>query len=1120
MASYFLSKVDFTVEQDHVRRFESRETLHKYVETKKSATKTHNNFIVQDSEITVDFPFAEAQGYNYIAYNNGSVWEYAFITAVNVISTKNTQIQTRYDVWQNNAFDLTFGNCFVDREHRQRHRKVAGGMLMPLPHHVSDIPVGNLYATHKSILPQIRRSVSKDPLLFLIIAYQVGGGTTPGVGNFTAESSYSPVEATSYATIPFNPKDVSQVIVPGISTLADILDTDLFKSPNTRAIYYTPYIPVNVNDPSAYTSYSFYEKDDITLTAARPVYTGSLIPTYKYFVDVELPQMMGAVPESSINSNDASNIYSETKLLSSPYFKTIFRFETASVELGWEDLAIYVNDGKSYVRLNIEVSCTLDGANIVFVPDTYDPANRDLFSQSVKISKFTPLESDAFLEYIFANRATFNTGLRNNIIEIAASTALTLGTAAVGGGDAAAFAGGAVISGVSRVAQEMNMRNDLKSAPKQMRSTANDFLDAFSDVNPPYICFYVLTPRIEEQRSIFDYYNRYGYKVNRNKIPFTTSRKWYNYVKLTDPVIIGVYDNDDLTFLKNMFIRGTTLWHTYYNSSTNSFIGKYIGDYSGENGESIRTITNPDIDTSTDDFRDPTPEPVGPPTPIPVERFTNKIFPSTNISLFADFQGTSPNNFKNKSDIFLYYTNNKFVSGQPTYDFNLIKSGKLVDIIENGGVVYDGTKYEKTRHIGFTYIFEHYEGFKTHVCIKGSNISNTNTSEYVKTLYNNTSLITNANIGDYFTSLKILGSKSSGSDGYSNINCFIGFEWYGKFIDPRLLDTSNNIGTLNPTSFTSDIYFNSPSTDLPFSFITDTSSIVGNSKTPFSQDNRLFNVPVGGELKIKDSFWDTIPVSQRSTAYIRAQYGDGSTYNTFITLYGCGTVSNVSTNLYFDSINPLSNKKMINITNTSIIKYANRTPGVDIVLGTFLEDKVDVLIGDNYPETPINYLRNRWVPINKSSVVEDPTEIVNKTGFMQPFKDKSYPIFREFGADPNFPLGMQWHLPGQAEIFSIQSGTVIDVYKWYDLTPSLQPKYGAYIIIDHGTIGGKNYKSIYSHLSKIKVNIGDKITKGFPLATIDNYSNEHLGVDIPEEFYLELRENNVAINPKNLIVKW
>lgn len=76
------------------------------------------------------------------------------------------------------------------------------------------------------------------------------------------------------------------------------------------------------------------------------------------------------------------------------------------------------------------------------------------------------------------------------------------------------------------------------------------------------------TIRPEFARIIDDYFSRFGYKVNRYKVPELRSRESFNYVKTMGCYITGAIPNDAIVTISSAFDNGITLWH-------NTDVGNY-----------------------------------------------------------------------------------------------------------------------------------------------------------------------------------------------------------------------------------------------------------------------------------------------------------------------------------------------------------------------------------------------------------------------------------------------------------------------------------------------------------------------------------------------------------------
>ena len=151
---------------------------------------------------------------------------------------------------------------------------------------------------------------------------------------------------------------------------------------------------------------------------------------------------------------------------------------------------------------------------------------------------------------------------------------------------------GAVTGGLNAVHQrntaERNLNNDLKNgslmndtnyqqqiaamtasisdASVQPNTAKGDTTASGLDASRNTNCFYVEIINIlpEYARVIDDYWTMYGYKVNRlvkDPVPFTKTRRNYNYIKTVNDNCYGAVPNEDRDEISRIFNNGLTFWH-------------------------------------------------------------------------------------------------------------------------------------------------------------------------------------------------------------------------------------------------------------------------------------------------------------------------------------------------------------------------------------------------------------------------------------------------------------------------------------------------------------------------------------------------------------------------------
>lgn len=109
------------------------------------------------------------------------------------------------------------------------------------------------------------------------------------------------------------------------------------------------------------------------------------------------------------------------------------------------------------------------------------------------------------------------------------------------------------------------------------QTTVGDVTFAYDKLAPTY---YKMQIREENARIIDDWFTRFGYKINRVKLPNQIGRTYWNFVKIGSGESIGYSTNQtrsvpaaSMEIINTIYRNGTTIWHNHAN----------IGNYSLDN---------------------------------------------------------------------------------------------------------------------------------------------------------------------------------------------------------------------------------------------------------------------------------------------------------------------------------------------------------------------------------------------------------------------------------------------------------------------------------------------------------------------------------------------------------
>lgn len=208
------------------------------------------------------------------------------------------------------------------------------------------------------------------------------------------------------------------------------------------------------------------------------------------------------------------------------------------------------------------------GGSIKIIPTNYDN-NLNSEEEGLIAGKLPTLNwsDDEYTNWLTQNSVNIGLGIASSGLTIVGG----IGMMATGGG--AVAGAGAVVSGAMSIANELGAVYQHSLQPNSAKGNVNA-----GDIN---VCdhkngfyFYKMSIKEEYARIIDNYFNMFGYKINRVKVPNITGRSNWNYVKTINCNFDGDIPQTDLNIIKQMFNNGVTLWH---NPST-------IYDYNNSNG--------------------------------------------------------------------------------------------------------------------------------------------------------------------------------------------------------------------------------------------------------------------------------------------------------------------------------------------------------------------------------------------------------------------------------------------------------------------------------------------------------------------------------------------------------
>ena len=505
-----------------------------------------DNFTYQrkDGVIRVPYCIDDIIHYNYVMYRNegfSTKWFYAYITGMEFINANTTAVSIKTDVFQTWQFDLTYKQCFVEREH------------------VNDDTIGantvpeNLELGEYVVNPVQDPSFPTDPTK-TVDKRVVGFSSTSKY--YIINSIYSPKGGnTKYLYTNVNGVPVSGGIwvfeSPAAMQNAILCYSNQGRLDTINQVYMVPTpifdsstdfisdtLPIGEGDAALFYQYKGNSTThDWTYTLTRPTKLDGYTPKNN---------KLYTAPFSFIN---VTNNTGTTNAYSYEYFSNI-----------------------NNIQFKVKGAASV-GTSCITVPLNYKGVAENVV-EGVMQGKFPTLSwsGDSYTNWLTQNAVNIGTGIVGDIAGAAlgAASGHFLAYSQIGKNLAEASAGVGLFNNISNTVGQV-YKHSIAPYTSQGNINGGDVLSG-GGINTCYA--YAMSIKYEYAKKADDFLSMFGYKVTSVKIPNITGRTNWNYVKTVGCYIKADIPQEDLQEIKNMFDKGITFWH---NSTT-------FRDYTQSNG--------------------------------------------------------------------------------------------------------------------------------------------------------------------------------------------------------------------------------------------------------------------------------------------------------------------------------------------------------------------------------------------------------------------------------------------------------------------------------------------------------------------------------------------------------
>lgn len=524
----YLLKCPLESDQRNQLTFSTRTAQNNYFKSLPKVLLENYSYQRKDNYIRVPQHIDDIIGYNYVMYQNKNYtnrWFYAFITNMEYVNDQCTNVYIKTDVYQTWGQDLTWKQCFIEREH------------------VSDDTVGA--HTLEEELPTGE---------YIVNSFDEFGITNPNEFAVIVQVSDLPSDMSAAGTSRFKqaqkvygglPNGCWLIVMPYSSMFT------LYESLNALIEWYdydgradaviAMYVVPKALFPAQYQGLD-YDSDD-----NKHGFTGWFIPASTTAYNIGTHSW---TRNSTVDGYTPRN----KRLLCYPYNYLLMTNNGGNdVEYRWEEFT----SSSATFRLDAIVN---QGCDQKLRPTNYKRTNGSGgYEWSLTGQKLPTLswKSDYYLNWQAQNgttaavkqarRGAENFNSADNVLEFVGGLAEMVGSGLNGG-----------------YGQIKNKFSGAETRAETMPDTSKGNA-ASGDINFTLgkTCFtgYKMSVRAEVARVIDSYFDRFGYKVLASKVPNFNTRLNWNYIKLIECNVIADIPQGDLDEIKKIFYNGITLWH-------------------------------------------------------------------------------------------------------------------------------------------------------------------------------------------------------------------------------------------------------------------------------------------------------------------------------------------------------------------------------------------------------------------------------------------------------------------------------------------------------------------------------------------------------------------------------
>lgn len=542
MTTVQLLRVPLRVDDENQLYFSSVSTQNAYMQSVVYKSYTNFSYMREQSAVSVPDDYDTlVTSCNYLRYQNagfGNKWFYAYITKFEYKNPNTTWIHFQIDAYQTYLFNITWKDCFIEREH------------------VKDDSMGAHYIKEDFSMP---KSIISSSNINLPYSYTDNGSLqiVP-----VLMLSQQPTTKDKYTTLMNG--EINNIIywIPdNVQKSSWTYDVQAMMQSMSALIVY---LSTNDNTETVDSIVGSFCVPRFALLGVDtvPLHSGdiSIGQTVRTPMDLTSVYTKANAQKAAIlfDKPDYNFTPKNNKLYTSQFFSaSISNMQGIDVEYKPEFLA-YQNSIESW-GLNYVIEAAFAPDSTVYLYPDPDVDTNGLYQNAgkpfaVPLDNFPvpAITGDYYNAWLAGHSATS----RNTLAISEISGIVGMAAAASGNSAGLALVGGSIISIANTLAAVEDTSN--RADPLKIESTNTS---RYASGRATYkVTYQYIAPELA--KSVDNYFIMYGYKVNELKVPEFATRQYYNYYKMPVCNITGNIPQSALDEIRSKFARGITLWNT------------------------------------------------------------------------------------------------------------------------------------------------------------------------------------------------------------------------------------------------------------------------------------------------------------------------------------------------------------------------------------------------------------------------------------------------------------------------------------------------------------------------------------------------------------------------------